>query len=55
MIPGRPLSGFERLEIVARVSMSGGPAAQPGDWYGDLVVSDPGSAAVSIVIDRQLQ
>jgi cytochrome c-type biogenesis protein CcmH len=55
MIPGRLLSGFERLEIVARVSMSGGPAAQPGDWYGDLVVSDPGSAAVSIVIDRQLQ
>jgi cytochrome c-type biogenesis protein CcmH len=55
MIPGRLLSGFERLEIVARVSMSGGPAAQPGDWYGDLVVSDPGGAPVSIVIDRQLQ
>jgi cytochrome c-type biogenesis protein CcmH len=55
MIPGRPLSGFERLEIVARVSMSGGPAAQPGDWYGDLVISDPGSVPVSIVIDRQLQ
>jgi cytochrome c-type biogenesis protein CcmH len=55
MIPGRLLSGFERLEIVARVSMGGGPAAQPGDWYGELVVSDPGTAAVNIVIDRQLQ
>jgi cytochrome c-type biogenesis protein CcmH len=55
MMPGRLLSAFERLEIVARVSMSGGPAAQPGDWYGSLVVSDPGSAPVSIVIDRQLQ
>ena len=55
MIPGRLLSGFERLEIVARVSMAGGPAAQPGDWYGELVVSDPGTEAVDIVIDRQLQ
>ena len=54
MIPGRLLSGFERLEIVARVSIAGGPAAQPGDWYGELVISDPGSAAVDIVIDRQL-
>jgi cytochrome c-type biogenesis protein CcmH len=55
MIPGRLLSGFERLEIVARVSMAGGPAARPGDWYGELVVSDPGTSPVAIVIDRQLQ
>jgi cytochrome c-type biogenesis protein CcmH len=55
MIPGRLLSGFERLEIVARVSMAGGPAAQPGDWYGEFVVSHPGTEAVDIVIDRQLQ
>ena len=55
MIPGRLLSAFERLEIVARVSMAGGPTAQPGDWYGELVVSDPGREAVDIVIDRQLQ
>jgi cytochrome c-type biogenesis protein CcmH len=54
MIPGRPLSAFDELEIVARVSMSGGPAAQTGDWYGEHTVSQPGSAPVDIVIGKQV-
>ena len=55
MIPGRLLSAFERLEIVARVSQSGEPAAQPGDWYGEHTVSARGTAPVEIVIEQQLR
>jgi cytochrome c-type biogenesis protein CcmH len=54
MIPGRPLSSFDQLEIVARVSVSGGPIAQPGDWYGQHTVSSPATAPVDIVIEKQL-
>ena len=54
MLPGRLLSGLDRLEIVARVSIAGGPAARPGDWYGELEISEPGSEPIDIVIDRQV-
>lgn len=55
MIPGRSLSGFERLEIVARVSVSGQPAAQPGDWYGEQVILPADTPSVDIVIEQQVQ
>ena len=55
MIPGRSLSAFDRLEIVARVSRSGEPVAQPGDWYGAHTVSSAGAATVDIVIERQVE
>jgi cytochrome c-type biogenesis protein CcmH len=55
MIPGRLLSAFDRLEIVARVSQSGEPTAEPGDWYGERTISRPGTAPVDIVIEKQLQ
>lgn len=55
MIPGRLLSGFSELEIIARVSMSGQPVAQPGDWYGDKIVRPSELAEISIVIDREVQ
>lgn len=55
MVPGRLLSGFSELEIVARVSMSGQPVAQPGDWYGQIVVQPSESSEISIIIDRQVQ
>lgn len=54
MIPGRPLSAFNQLEIVARVSLSGAPAAQAGDWYGEHTVSQPASAPIDIVIGKQV-
>lgn len=54
MLPGRPLSALERLEIVARVSATGEPAARPGDWYGDEIVDAPAPDAVEIVIERQV-
>ncbi len=55
MIPGRLLSGFSELEIVARVSMSGQPVAQAGDWYGEKIVRLSETGEVSIVIDREVK
>jgi cytochrome c-type biogenesis protein CcmH len=55
MVPGRLLSGFPELEIVARVSMSGQPVAQAGDWYGEIVMRPSETNEISIVIDREVQ
>ena len=54
MIPGRVPSGFANLEIVARVSLSGQPVAQTGDWYGQQQVTTAASDTVEIVIDQQV-
>ncbi len=55
MIPGRLLSGFDRLEIIARASASGEPIAQSGDWYGEQIMVVSESAAVEIVIEHKVQ
>ncbi len=55
MIPGRLLSAFSELEIVARVSMSGQPVAQSGDWYGEKLIRPSETREISIVIDREVQ
>jgi len=55
MIPGRQLSAFARLEILARVSPSGEPTAQAGDWYGDRIVTVAEEPSVDIVIGQQVQ
>jgi cytochrome c-type biogenesis protein CcmH len=52
MIPGRPLSAFANIEIVARVSLSGEPAAQAGDWFGSLVVDRRTADTIELVIDQ---
>jgi cytochrome c-type biogenesis protein CcmH len=54
MIPGRILSAYESLEIIVRVSASGQPVAQTGDWYGQSIVRPKQSNSVAIVIDRQV-
>lgn len=54
MVAGRPLSGFAELEIVARVSMSGSPMAQSGDWSGSLRVSANSGQTVDLVIDQKI-
>jgi cytochrome c-type biogenesis protein CcmH len=54
MIPGRVPSGFAQLEIVARVSMSGQPIAQSGDWFGQHVISIQESREVAVTIDQQV-
>ncbi len=55
MVAGRSLSGFEEFELLARVSLSGGPAAAPGDWFGTLLVRPAESNSVFLSIDRQVQ
>ena len=54
MIPGRVPSGFAQLEIIARVSMSGQPIAQTGDWFGQQTISTAESSEISIIIDQQV-
>jgi cytochrome c-type biogenesis protein CcmH len=55
MVPGRELSGFAEFELVARVSLSGQPGAQPGDWFGTVVVKPAENNDIEITIDQQVQ
>ncbi|MDH4126349.1 MAG: hypothetical protein OEW64_12580 [Gammaproteobacteria bacterium] len=54
MIPGRTLSAFAEVELIARVSVSGQPIAQPGDWFGSILMRPAESNAVSLQIDQQV-
>jgi cytochrome c-type biogenesis protein CcmH len=55
MVAGRSLSGFDEFELEARVSLSGQPARQPGDWFGAVLVRPAESGSVSLSIDTQVQ
>jgi cytochrome c-type biogenesis protein CcmH len=54
MVQGRPLSGFAEFEVVARVSVSGSPAASTGDWFGSLIVSANTGQTVDLLIDQKV-
>jgi len=54
MIPGRNLSGFVEFEVVVRVSVSGQPIAQSGDWFASAIVKPAESNEVSLVIEQQV-
>lgn len=54
MIPGNVLSLHPEVMLVARISASGNPIAQPGDLEGRLTGVAVGSADVHLVIDRVL-
>ena len=54
MVQGRILSAYESLEIIVRVSASGQPAAQPGDWFGRSLFSPAEGDSIAIVVDRQV-
>lgn len=54
MVAGRSLSGFEEFELLARVSLSGSPAAASGDWFGTLLVRPADNPAVVLSIDQQV-
>jgi cytochrome c-type biogenesis protein CcmH len=54
MIPGRTLSAFAEFEIVARVSVSGQPIAQSGDWYALALVKPAENDRISLSIDHQV-
>ncbi len=54
MVAGRNLSAFAEIELLARVSLSGDPAAQSGDWFGSMLVRPAENNSVSLTIDRQV-
>ncbi|MEJ2257327.1 MAG: hypothetical protein P8X98_10015 [Woeseiaceae bacterium] len=37
-----------------RVSLSGGPAAASGDWFGSLIVRPAENDSVALTIDQQV-
>ena len=51
MQPQLKLSGFDQVVVVARVSKSGTPMAQPGDMQGLSGPIKPGSKGLKILID----
>ncbi len=53
MVPGRNLSAFPTVEIVARVSMSGGPIQQTGDWFAAETAA-PGTG-IELIISEQVK
>lgn len=55
MVPGRELSGFPEFELIARVSLSGTPASQPGDWFGSAIVRPTENGAIALSIDTLVQ
>ena len=54
MVAGRELSSFAEIELLARVSLSGGPAAASGDWFGSMLVRPAETRSVSLAIDQQV-
>lgn len=55
MIPGRSLAAYPEVKVVARLSNSGQPGAQPGDWFAETVVRPSEAPAVALVIDQVVQ
>ena len=55
MVAGRTLSGFAEFELIARVSLSGQPTQQPGDWVGSAIVTPADSNSISLPIDTEIQ
>ena len=52
MNPGNLLSMHKEVVLVARVSKSGGPIAQPGDLEGNMSGVKVGASGVKLVIDK---
>ncbi len=54
MMAGRSLSSLPRVQLVARITNSGEPVAQPGDLYGEMewMTGSSTGEGISIVIDR---
>jgi cytochrome c-type biogenesis protein CcmH len=54
MVAGRDLSAFNEIELLARVSLSGGPAAASGDWFGSMIVRPAETPSVSLTINKKV-
>jgi cytochrome c-type biogenesis protein CcmH len=55
MIAGRSLANYDELTLVARLSRSGQPAEQPGDWYAQTMFRPKEGGALALVIDQVVQ
>jgi cytochrome c-type biogenesis protein CcmH len=55
MIQGRSLAAYAEVRVVARLSMSGQPGAQPGDWQAEALVRPSEAPTVALVIDEVVQ
>lgn len=51
MLANTVLADYEELRLVARISKSGSPGAQPGDFFGEVLYRT-GSGAVDLLIDQ---
>ena len=55
MIQGRSLAAYPQITVVARLSQSGQPTAQPGDWQAEALVRPSEGPTVALVIDEVVQ
>jgi cytochrome c-type biogenesis protein CcmH len=55
MIAGRSLASYPEITVVARLSRSGQPAEQPGDWFAEATVRPGNGEPVALVIDEVVQ
>jgi cytochrome c-type biogenesis protein CcmH len=55
MIQGRSIANYPEVTVVARLSASGQPLAQPGDWFAQAVVRPGDGNPVALVIDQVVQ
>jgi cytochrome c-type biogenesis protein CcmH len=56
MVPQRPISSVERLELQARLSMSGRPTSSPGDWQNAAVaVARDSNAPTTLTLDQKVE
>ena len=55
MIQGRSLANYAEITVVARLSASGQPTAQPGDWFAEATVRLSDAVTVALVIDQVVQ
>lgn len=55
MLQGRSLAAYPEVVVVARLSQSGQPTAQPGDWQAEALVRPSEEPTVALVIDEVVQ
>jgi cytochrome c-type biogenesis protein CcmH len=55
MIQGRSLANYPEITVVARLSATGQPTEQPGDWFAQTLVRTSEASTVALVIDQVVQ
>lgn len=54
MLENTSLAAFDAWRVTARISRSGEPQAQSGDWQGSITLNEPPRAPLELTIDQQL-